>query len=88
MTHTELKRVILDYILDTYKMEFVGTIKIEDLNPQGYKVSLNFNNSENPLVLIADYPDEEFIQYIKNEIRSRKFQRTKYYKTTKLPRRL
>lgn len=85
MTHIELKQVILDYIRDLYKMEFIGIIKIEDLKPQGYKISFNFNNSENPLVIIADLPDQEFLKYIKEEIRKRKFQRTKYFKAIKLP---
>lgn len=85
MTHTELKQAILDYIRDLYKMEFIGIIKIESLYPEGYKVSFNFNNSENPLVIISDLPDEEFLKYIKEEIRCRKFLKTKYFKTTKLP---
>lgn len=69
---------------ELYKMEFTGTIKIEDLDPVGYKVSFNFNHSENPLVIISDLPDEEFLPFIKEEIRTRKFHKTKYYSTSKL----
>lgn len=69
---------------DLYNTEFVGNIKIEDLDPVGYKVSFNFNNSENPLVIISDLPDEEFLPFIKEEIRKRKFQRTKYYTASKV----
>lgn len=66
-------------------MEFIGEIKIEDLNPIGYKVSLNLDRSENPLVLIADLPDEEFLDFIKEEIRSRKLHKVKHYLATKVP---
>ena len=38
-----------------------------------------------PLVIIADLPDEEFLPFIKEELRSRKLQRVKYYNATKLP---
>lgn len=67
-----------------YKMEFLGDIKIEDLDPVGYIVSFNFNKTENPVVIIADLPDEEFLNFIKEEIRRRSFHKTKYYNTFKL----
>ena len=85
MTHTKLKQVILDYILDTYNCKYVGELKIEDLNPTGYKVSFYLNHTENPLVIISDLPDKEFIDFIKNELKIRKLHRTKYCKAIKLP---
>lgn len=85
MTHTELKQAILEYIRDTYKREFIGELKIEDLDPVGYKVSFNLDRSENPLVIIADLPDEEFLPFIKEELRSRKLFKVKHYLATKLP---
>ena len=85
MTHTELKQVILDYIRDLYKREYVGGLKIEDLDPVGYKVSFNLNRSENPLVIIADLPDSEFLPFIREEIRKMKMHKTKYYSCYKLP---
>ncbi|MEE0490686.1 hypothetical protein [Catenibacterium sp.] len=72
MTHTELKQVILEYMRDLYKMEYIGGLDIESLDPVGYKVSFNFDRSEMPLVIIADLPDEEFLPFIKEELRSRK----------------
>jgi hypothetical protein len=70
---------------ELYEMEFVGNIIIEDLDPTGYKISFNFNQSENPVVIISDLPDEKFLPFIKEEIRSRKFHRVKYYSASKLP---
>jgi hypothetical protein len=40
---------------ELYEMEFVGDIKIENLDPIGYKVSIyTTRGSEHPVVLIAD----------------------------------
>jgi len=85
MTHTDLKQAILDCIRQLYKMEFIGEIKIEDLDPIGYKVSLNLDRSENPLVLIADLPDDKFLEFMREEIRSRKLHKVKHYLATKVP---
>ena len=85
MTHTELKQAILDYILELYKCKYIGEIKIEDLDPVGYKVSFYFDRSENPVVVIADLPDEEFLSFIREEIRARKFQKVQYFGVSKLP---
>ena len=85
MSHTDLKQAILDCIRQLYKMEFIGEIKIEDLDPVGYKVSLNLDRSENPLVLISDLPDDEFLDFMREEIRSRKLHKVKHYLATKVP---
>ena len=53
-------------------MEYIGGLEIEDLNTVGYKISFNFDRSEMPLVIIADLPDNEFLPFIKEELRSRK----------------
>ena len=44
---------------ELYKMEFIGDIKIEDLDPIGYKISIyTSRGNENPIAIIADLPDE------------------------------
>lgn len=67
-----------------YKAEYIGGIKIEDLDPVGYKVCFYLDNEQYPLAIIADLPDEEFLPFIKEELRSRKLVKTKYFKTTKI----
>lgn len=84
MTHQDLKQVILDYFRTTYEAEFIGKLEIENLDPVGYKIKLYLDNDYYPLVIIADLPDEEFIEYIKEELRSRKLHKTKFYKAIKL----
>ena len=63
---------------------FIGNLQITDLKPVGYKVSINLDNSENPIVIMGEYPDEEFIPFIKEELRSRKLHRLEHYKLQKL----
>lgn len=70
---------------DSYKMEYTGRLEVEDLDPVGYKVSLYLGRAEAPLVLIADLEDDDFVAYIKEELRSRKLQKTQYSKAIKLP---
>ena len=77
MTHTELNQVIREYMKELYKADFIGTIKIEDLNPVGYKISFYVSRgSENPVVIISDLPDDEFIPFLKEEIRAKKFNKS------------
>ena len=85
MTLTELKQVILDYIRDIYKREYVGGLDIKQLEPTGYKVSFYLNRGEYPLSIITDLPEKEFIPFIKEELRSRKLHKTKYFSATKVP---
>ena len=83
MTHTELKQVILGYFRNLYECEYIGLLKIEDLNP-GYKISLYPNKSEYPIVIAADYYDDEFLVYLYQELRAMKLHKTKYYSLTKI----
>lgn len=85
MTLTELKQVILGYIRELYKREYVGGLDIEYLDPTGYKVSFYLDKGENPLAIITDLSEEEFLPFIKEELRSRKLHRMKYFSATKLP---
>lgn len=65
-----------------YKAEFIGKLKIEELNP-GYKASFYLNHSENPFVLM--YDGDDFLGYVKDELRKNKLIKTEYFGATKLP---
>jgi hypothetical protein len=65
-------------------VDFIGDIQITDLDPVGYKVALNLNHAENPVVYIADLPDKEFIPYIKEELRKSKLHEVKFFKAVKV----
>ena len=85
MTLTELKQVILGYIRELYNREYVGGLDIQYLDPTGYKVSFYLDRGEYPLSIITDLSEEEFLPFIKEELRSIKLHKTKYFSATKLP---
>lgn len=84
MTHTDLKRVIRDCIMDIYGKLFVRDIKIEDLDPQGYAVYLYIHGSETPTVLMSDVEDSEFKTFITQELKQLKLDRTEHFGLQKL----
>ena len=69
---------------ELYEAEFIGNIKIEDLDPIGYKVSFyTSRGSESPTVIMSDLQDEQFLDFIKQELRVLKLHKTKYFYLTK-----
>lgn len=69
---------------DQLGVDFLGIIKITDLEPIGYKMEFNLDHSENPIVLIADLPDDKFLEFVKDELRKRKMHKVDFYKALKL----
>lgn len=67
-----------------YRAEFIGDIKVDELDPEGYKVSFYLNRTENPLVIMSDLEGDDFLKFIQKELRIRKLNGTKYFKATKL----
>lgn len=72
MTETELEQVIREYILDIYKKKYVGKIKIQKLNP-GYSIHLGMSTPEKPLVICGQLEDSDFLKFLKEELRTKKF---------------
>jgi hypothetical protein len=68
-----------------YHVEFIGGIRITNLDPVGYKVDINLDHSESPISIMADLPDDEFVEFIKKEIRTRGLNRVAFTRATKLP---
>lgn len=69
---------------DKYRAEFIGDIKIKNLIPEGYTVEFYLDNSYYPLSISADLPDDEFIEYIKQELLNRNLIKTKYFKAVRI----
>lgn len=63
---------------------FIGKIIIKNLEPEGYCVYLYLDNSEYPISIAAELPDDEFLSYIKDELRTRQLHRLKVFKLQKL----
>lgn len=73
MTTGELEQVIREYILDMYDKEYSGKLQIEKLNPIGYHVVFGLSTPEKPLVIYAELPDEQFLKFLKEELRIKRF---------------
>ena len=83
MIHTDMNRVIRECMLKLYGKLFIGRIKIDELEPEGYKVSLYLSDSENPVVIMSDLPYNEFIPFLMEELKKMKLhstERTKLFK--------
>lgn len=83
MTTQELEQVILEYIQELTGSEYIGKINIQKLDPVGYRVEFGLAVPEKPLVVCAWLDDDAFIDFIKEDIRSRSFHQ-RFYGTLKL----
>lgn len=83
MTEPELEQVIREYLTDIYKAEYIGKIKIEKLIPYGYQISLGMNTPECPDIIYAELKDKEFLKFLKEELKHRRFNTIFYGKLFK-----
>ena len=73
MTITELEQVIQDYFLDIYKKKYVGRLNIQKLNPVGYCIKFGMDRPFNPLVIYAELEDKEFLKFLRDELKTKRF---------------
>lgn len=73
MTEQELEQVIREYLLDIYKAKYIGKIGIKKLSPFGYQISLGTNTPECPDIIYAELKDREFLKFLKEELKHRRF---------------
>lgn len=79
MDTEDIKKSILDYILEKYNANYIGRISVTELD-SGYKLSLGLANYMLPLEIIYDGTAEQFLDYIKKELSKRNFRRVQYSK--------
>lgn len=84
MNEQELAQEIRDYIKSLYNADYIGYLEVEKLNP-GYKMSIGIPSYMFPTVLAGDFEtDEEFLDYIFEDLRTRNYLRQDYYKVIRL----
>lgn len=81
MTHQALIAAIQDIIRCQHNREFTGKITVKDLEPEGYSVGFEVIQYR-PLYISATLPDEEFLKYMKQELRNKAFIFARYYETS------
>ena len=72
MTHTELKAVIQELILDLYGKEFVGKMEIKDEEPEGYTIKFE-TIQDRPYSYTFTMPDDQVIKHLTEELRHAAF---------------
>jgi len=83
MDELELAQQIRDYIKSWYNAEYQGLLRVEKLNP-GYKFSIGLPCYMMPTTLATDCAtDEEFLDYVYSELRSRNYMRLEIYKVVR-----
>ena len=86
MTEIELTQAIRDYIQTLYKACFIGWLKVEKLYP-GYKLSIGIPSYMFPTTIAGDWEtDEEFLNYIYEEFRTRNYMRVYFYQVHRTTR--
>lgn len=73
MTITELEQVIQEYFLDIYHKKYIGKLYIEKLNPVGYYIKFGIDRPFQPLVIYAELEDNKFLKFLKDELKSKRF---------------
>lgn len=75
-----LEKKICDIIKRIYNAEYIGYIKVEELNP-GFKLILGIPNEMIPTTIATDIDDPHiFLSFIEKELKSRNYIRQWYYK--------
>lgn len=76
MTITELEQVIQDCFLDIYHKKYIGRMLIQKLDPVGYCIKLGMDRPFQPTVIYAELEDKDFIKFLREDIKSRRFNMT------------
>jgi len=84
MHKTELEQAIRDYIKSFYKAEYIGFLEVNELDP-GFSFVIGLPSKEMPTTISSDQNAEDFLEYIKSELRSRNYMRADYFKYVKKP---
>ena len=82
-----MEEAILNIIERKYKCKYTGGIKVTKLGlgGTGYKVVLDLDNPDKPLIQIsADLNAEDFLKFVEQELVSRQLQRVKYFRGIKI----
>ena len=93
MTVQELEQAIRDMFTELYCKEYTGRLSVvetfstfpgEDPVHLGYIVKIGLNKDERPIDISKECTAEEFLDFVRQELKDRSFQRTKYFTAIQL----
>lgn len=84
MNDQELTQAIRDYIKSLYSANYNGYLKAEKVDSE-YKMSIGVPSYMFPTVIAGNFDsDEDFLNYIYEELRTRNYMKQDHYKVVKL----
>ena len=83
MTQAEIEQAILNCFTEVYNVKFIGTLKVERLEPIGLKVRLGIMNDYKPMYISAELDDKQFLKYFKQELYDRNLDMVEFFKGVK-----
>lgn len=78
MTTQDIEQAILEAVQDIYHKKYVGRLEVRKLK-NGYQLLMWFNKPETPISISAEYSANDFIKFIRKELRERHFELVKYF---------
>ena len=78
MTTQDIEQVILEAVQDIYHKKYVGKLEVRQLS-KGYQLLMWFNKPEAPITISAECSAENFIKFIRKELRERHFELVQYF---------
>ena len=78
-----LRQQILDYIVNLYKANYTGPMKVTNENGL-YTLMLGIPNIDTPtFISLQTDSSEEFLKYVFDELRTRNYMRVYFYKVNR-----
>lgn len=78
MTTQDIEQAILEAVQDIYHKKYVGKLEVRQLS-KGYQLLMQFNKPEAPITISAECSAENFIKFIRKELRERHFELVQYF---------
>lgn len=74
----DIEHQIRESFMEIYGEQYIGKLKIEPLEEQGYCVTLGMQDTNLPITICAELDDQTFIQFFKQELKDKGLNRVKY----------
>ena len=81
---TKLEQEILDIINSTIEGKYIGKLRVVK-GKKSYQLRLYLDTWYTPTIMECEGTEEDFKKFIKDEIKRRKMQKTKFYSITRYP---
>lgn len=78
MTEDEIKNKVICIIEELYRACYIGKLRVTIKNGQT-EVAFGLHTMDKPITIISDLKDDDFIQFIRNELRFHRLNRAEFF---------